>query len=127
MPKKAALRTNGARTLGAVYQNDNLERMDSSINALQALIDGIVKDIDPVKIKCETVGDIHKLSNAVSNLSRARTEQEKLRLEAVCLVNEASQNLKAAIQHEMRNEPELIVRLREVISRAEDNLNISEE
>jgi hypothetical protein len=107
---------------GNIYRTDNLARMDESIDALQTVLDNLVRNVDVDNIKCDTLADVYKLSIAVTGLTRARTEHEKLKMEVSGLVNEAADKLRAEIRDLMDSEPELAFKLRDIIAKAQQNL-----
>ena len=124
MKKNNQLMRGGSQAPISIYKSDALESIDRSINQLQSVIDGVVKDIDPSQIKCETVSDIYKLSNALSALSRAKTEKERLTVEASGMLDVASKELYREIQKIMKFNPKLSDELAEVVKEARTNVKL---
>ena len=122
MAKKKDLMVMGSRPINDACRNENLERIDQSIDALQSTINGLVNNIKPENMACENVGDLYKLSIALSSLARARVESEKYKLEASGMFDRACQLLAQEIRHLIGTDPELYFKLLKVVNVAEGNL-----
>ena len=122
MAKKKDLMVMGARPINDACRNENLERLDASIDTLQGTINALVASIKPENMACENVGDLYKLSIALSSLARARVESEKYKLEASGMFDRACALLKEEVRHLVGTDPELYFKLRKVITAAERNL-----
>ncbi|MFA6221445.1 MAG: hypothetical protein WC647_03950 [Desulfomonilaceae bacterium] len=107
-----------------VFRTAAQERMDETVEQLQGVLDSLIRRIDPDRIECENVSDVHKLSIAVSGLSRASTEASKLKLESQNQYHRAMREWIEQMRDDLRDEhPELVLRLQEIAAGAAEKVS----
>ncbi len=90
-----------------VSRSPGMDRMERSLDEIQALIDSTIRSVSLEDLKCESVADLYKLAIASSSVSRARTESEKLKLEATDQYERARREVQEYIELEFAAFPEL--------------------
>ena len=108
----------------SIYKSEALESIDKSISELAAVIQTMISQINPSEIKCETVNDVFKLSNALASLSRAKVEKERLVCEATQMLDAASKELYREIQKITTFNPRLAGEIAEVVVAARTNVKL---
>lgn len=99
-------------------ESEELKSLNDAIRKTQDLIIDIISKVDPDKIKIENTNDIYKLSNALSGLSRARVESEKVFLEMNGLVGLAGEKIIDEIRLGLADHPELMSQLEPIMAAA---------
>lgn len=98
---------------------DDSDALETAIQRAVNLINRKLKSLDEVDPEQLDGGELYKLSNSLSGLTRARSEHKKLdtlRTEAVAQVRG---ELQALIRQRLQKHPELCERLQEVIGEVE--------
>jgi hypothetical protein len=111
------------RLNSGVFRSPAMEKMDASIDQLQGVIDNLIQNIDPDKIECTSIGDIYKLGIATAGLSRAKAENEKLKLEAENQYQRAMDEFREQIRADLADYPEVAMKLRQIASEAAKKLS----
>ena len=99
-------------------ESEELKALNDSIKKCQDVIVDLISKVDPDKIKIENTNDIYKLSNALSGLSRARVESEKVFLEMNGLVALAGEKIIEEIRLGLADHPELMAELEPIMQAA---------
>ncbi len=110
------------RLSSGVFRTAAQVRMDETVEQLQGVLDSLIRRIDLDRIECENVSDIHKLSIAVSGLSRAATEASKLKLEAVNQFERAKAEWVDEMKGSIRDRPDLVMELRKLAAKATEKV-----
>lgn len=99
-------------------ESEDLKALNEAIATAQSVIIDILSKIDTDAVKVENVNDFYKLANALSGLSRARTESEKCLMEASGLVSLAGMKIIEEIKIGLSAYPDLYEQLLPIMDRA---------
>ena len=109
-------------TKKAVIVEPDQDQLDSTISLAVALINRKLSTMADLEASEVDSGEIYKLSNSLSGLTRARSEHRKLDTITRDAFLQAGSELKERLKAELSQHPELCDRLRDVIDQVKTSM-----